>query len=132
MNFRNQHYRADFIYSGLKETVRDMRKNETKAESIVWDQLRNRKFKGLKCRRQHQIGLFIVDFYCDELKLVIEIDGKNHSVKRQQERDRDRTLDLENEGFTVIRIQNELIETSIQDFLDVMEKIIPLPLGEAW
>ena len=56
------HYRSGFKYSGLRDTARELRQKETKTEGIVLCLLRNRKFKGLKFRRQHQIGLYIVNF----------------------------------------------------------------------
>ncbi len=71
-------YRGGYKYSGLVDTARELRIKETKAERIVWRLLRNRKFLNLKFRRQHQIGLYIVDFYCDELKLILELDGSVH------------------------------------------------------
>ena len=70
------------------------------------------KYLGLKFRRQHQIGLYIVDFYCDALKLIIEIDGGIHLTEKQKIIDGNRTDYLKNEGFSVIRYQNELIFTN--------------------
>jgi very-short-patch-repair endonuclease len=57
-----------------------LRKDETQAEKILWAKLRNNQLKGYKFRRQHPIGLYIVDFYCHQLKLVIEIDGDYHNI----------------------------------------------------
>jgi very-short-patch-repair endonuclease len=61
-----------------KRFARQLRQEQTKAEKIVWEQLRNRKFKGLKFRRQHVIEGFILDFYCPDAKLGIEVDGNIH------------------------------------------------------
>src|SRR5690606_1794412 len=68
-------YRGNLKYSGLIEEARELRKKQTKAEEIFWQLVRNRKFNNLKFRRQHQIGNYIADFYCVELRLVIEFDG---------------------------------------------------------
>ncbi len=64
--------------SSTKEKRTILRENQTKAEYIIWEILRNRKFLGLKFRRQHGIGEYIADFYCSEKKIVIEIDGDTH------------------------------------------------------
>jgi len=58
------------------EIARMLRKKSTKAEKILWNELRNRKFNNLKFRRQHPIGKYIVDFYCNEEKVIIEVDGQ--------------------------------------------------------
>jgi len=82
------HYRGSFSYAGLVDIVRELRQKETKAEKVAWYFLRNKKFLGLKFRRQHQISLYIVDFYCDELKLILVLDGNVHLTQEQKEKDR--------------------------------------------
>ena len=103
------HYRGGFCYSGLVEIARELRQNETKAEKIVWHLLRNRGFLGLKFRRQHQIGLYIADFYCDELKLILELDGSIHLKKEQKEKDKLRDEYFKSEGFIVFRFKNNIV-----------------------
>ena len=66
-NTGTAHYRGGFQYSGLSELSRILRQNETATEKALWEMLRKKRFKNLKFRRQHQISLYIVDFYCDEL-----------------------------------------------------------------
>jgi very-short-patch-repair endonuclease len=73
----------------IQEQARQLRKEMTPAEQILWDRLRGRRFQGLKFRRQHPLGRFIVDFYCAEHRLVIELDGGIH--RHQQEYDQART-----------------------------------------
>jgi len=82
--------------------ARRLRRNETDAERAIWRLLRNRQFSAAKFRRQHPIGQYVLDFYCHEHSLVIEIDGGQHSAKR----DRNRTAYLERRGLTVLRFWN--------------------------
>ncbi|WP_241773462.1 endonuclease domain-containing protein [Chryseobacterium sp. Leaf394] len=94
-----------------------LRKDETQAEKILWAKLRNNQLKGYKFRRQHPIGLYIVDFYCHQLKLVIEIDGDYHNIQEQIEKDKERTQNLETDGLHLIRFTNK-------DVMENLEKII--------
>lgn len=90
----------------LIENAREMRKNPTIAESIIWNLLRNKKY-GIKFRRQHIIGDFIVDFVDLKSGTVIEIDGGYHKNKDQIEADNLRTEILNQKGYSVIRFSNE-------------------------
>jgi len=117
------HYRGGFSYSGLVEFARELRQRETDAEKFTWELLRNRKFLDLKFRRQHQIGLYIVDFYCDEVKLVLELDGGIHLEKEQKEKDIIRDEYLKSEGFTVLRIWNDVVLNKTEEFLKQIETI---------
>src|SRR5215210_3372822 len=99
---------------------RTLRKQPTIAEQILWEQLRNRKVKGCKFRRQHALGSYIADFYCHEAKLVIEVDGLIHDAKEQQAYDANRTKDLKLMGITVIRFTNNEVEHSLQHILKVI------------
>jgi len=86
--------------------ARELRQRCTEAEVVLWNMLRNRRLGGLKFRRQHQVGPFIVDFFCPEKKLVIEADGVQHLESGRQERDTSRTAVLQEHGFTVLRFEN--------------------------
>jgi len=81
-----------------------LREDATHAEAIVWELLRGRKFGGLKFRRQHVIRGFIVDFYCPELRLAVEIDGEVHMLQRAADVRRDEILGTL--GIRTIRIPN--------------------------
>lgn len=94
-----------------------LRKDGTQAEKILWAKLRNNQLKGYKFRRQHPIGLYIVDFYCHQLNLVIEIDGDYHNIQEQIEKDKERTQNLETDGLQLIRFTNK-------DVMENLEKII--------
>ncbi len=89
----------------LTPLARENRKNPTPAENLLWQKiLRNHQFHGHKFLRQKPIGAFIADFYCAELKLVIEIDGNSHAVHTDY--DARRTAFLENRGLRVLRYAN--------------------------
>ena len=113
------------IYFGAKaEGLRlasDLRRNTTNAENLLWKQLKNKKIKGLRFRRQHPIDEFIVDFFCPKAMLVIELDGGIHDSDAQHERDLERTKILNRHGLKVIRFSNEDIE---QNIMEVISRII--------
>lgn len=101
------HYRGGLDFSGLLNEAKELRKNQTPAEEIFWELVRNRKLLEFKFRRQHQIGSYIVDFYCDEKKIVIELDGEVHDSIEQQKHDSIRDQYLTSIGLTVLRFKNE-------------------------
>jgi len=100
-------YRGGFDFSGLIKEAIQLRKNQTKAETIFWELVRNKKFNGLKFRRQHQIGSYIVDFYCHSEKLIIEFDGEVHNTEERKRKDKKRDNYLTSIGNTVLRFKNE-------------------------
>ena len=91
---------------GLREKLRQ---NLTPAEAYLWNLLKARKFKNTRFTKQHSIGNYIVDFYCAEHKLIIELDGEVHNNPLQIEKDKERTNYLERLNFTVIRFENKMI-----------------------
>lgn len=107
-----------------KDFARSLRRESTPEEKIVWEALRNRKFMGLKFRRQHVLKGFVVDFYCHSLNLAIEIDGKIH--ERQLDYDLIRQNLIEEKGITFIRLTNydvnhniEKLYNGIKDFVNM-------------
>ena len=101
-----------------------MRKNPTETEKILWQALRNRQLKGYKFRRQHPLFHFIADFYCHEVKLVIEIDGDYHQDITQKEKDEGRTYELTKYDIKVIRFKNEEVLNNLNDVLTQIAKFI--------
>lgn len=87
----------------LKDYRKNLRKNLTSSEAFLWTYLQKKKLEGRKFRRQHSIHNFIVDFYCAEEKLVIELDGEYHNTPHQMEKDQKRDNVLNEMGFTVLR-----------------------------
>jgi len=111
-----RNYRGGFDFSGLVEKARELRKNQTPAEEILWELLRDRRFLDLKFRRQHQIGDYIADFYCHEHKAVIELDGGIHRTKDAKDAKRDSYM--QSLGLTVLRFPNDAILDSPDRVLD--------------
>ena len=93
----------------LESFRKELRKNLTPAEAFLWKQLQKRQLKGRKFRRQHSIENFIVDFYCPEEKLIIELDGEIHKNATAEEKDRKRDKRLEELGFKVLRFENKMV-----------------------
>lgn len=97
------------------EFARHLRSEQTKAEAIFWKAVRNRRFKGLKFRRQVPIDKYTVDFLCVCEKLIIEIDDPSHADKKEY--DALRTEILEHYGYRVMRFWNEEIYNNLEDVL---------------
>ena len=83
-----------------------MRRSPTGGEVVLWHNVRSRRLRGLEFRRQHEIGPFIVDFYCEEVKLAVEIDGAPHFEPEGRAYDARRTAWLKQHGVTVIHFEN--------------------------
>ena len=107
------------ILPAILQRSRDFRHPLTPTENKVWQAVRRRQL-GFKFRRQHPIDRFIVDFYCAEAKLVIEIDGDSHAPPDQAEYDAERTRWLEERGYRVIRFPARKVE---EDLAGVVEGI---------
>lgn len=105
------------------ELAKNLRRNMTDAESILWQYLRSG-IKGLKFRRQHPIGIYIADFYCHQIKLIVEIDGPIHDKSEQKIYDEKRQADLENQGYSVIRFSNNEITHSVVSVLIKLETVV--------
>src|SRR2546428_13385229 len=86
-----------------------MRRSQTTAEKRLWTWLRDRRFASFKFRRQHPVAGFILDFYCPELKLAIELDGSHHSTRWMSDYDTFRTTMLAKYGIEVLRIPNKFL-----------------------
>ena len=102
----------------LVAAARELRQNQTKGERILWNALRDRRFNGLKFRRQSRIGPFIVDFYCAAEELIVEVDGSVH--RGQEIQDRQRQEGLEELGLRVLRLTAREVE---QDLASVLKEI---------
>ncbi len=99
-----------------------LRKRETRSEALLWNKLKSRHFHGLKFRRQHPVRAFVLDFYCEDLRIGIEIDGSVHDRPPAIAYDQSRQLTIEEMGIRIIRIRSELVETSIQSALIEIER----------
>jgi very-short-patch-repair endonuclease len=105
------------ISPAIRARARELRQPQTPAERVLWSRLRNRQL-GYKFRRQHPIGCYIVDFYCAERKLAIEIDGDSHA--EQVEYDAERTAWLAEQGVRVVRFTNRQVHRQTDDVLEAI------------
>jgi len=103
------------------DRAQQLRKEMTDGETKLWQKLRNHKFEGLKFRRQHPVGRLIVDFYCHEKLLVVEVDGSIHDLAEVKERDEGREEELKNFGLSIIRFTNGEIEYDIENVLNKLK-----------
>ena len=110
------------VNKSLRNLARNLRKNSTLSEVLLWNHLKQKRANGLDFDRQKVIGNYIVDFYCPKLKLVIEIDGCSHDNKYIY--DKIRHEYLESLGLTVLHIDDLDIKTKINDVLYNIETFI--------
>jgi very-short-patch-repair endonuclease len=106
----------------LKQRRRELRRNQTDAEKVLWSKLRAKQFYGMKFFRQYSIGPYILDFYCPTLKLAVELDGGQHADKQNHDYDTARTEFLTIQGIKVVRFWNNEVLGNING---VLEKITP-------
>ena len=98
----------------IRERAKALRKRMTFCEKVLWQVLRKNRLRYFYFRRQHPISRFIVDFYCHELRLVIEIDGEYHASAEQQEKDINRSAELENFELKILRFTNQEVLENIR------------------
>ncbi|MBI5917970.1 MAG: endonuclease domain-containing protein [Nitrosomonadales bacterium] len=111
------HY-PDKLPDDIRAYAREMRGRMTDAESLLWMLLRNRRMAGVKFRRQHPEGRYILDFYCDEKKLAVELDGGQHGEQLNYDQQRDAWLRAR--GIRVLRFWNNQMLTETEE---VMEEV---------
>lgn len=103
-------------------------------EIILWSGLRSKKLDGFKFRRQQPILNYIADFYCHELKLIVEVDGEIHSLTENEEYDKTRSKVLRKNGYNLIRLSNTEIESDLHSAINkirtFMSQICPPPGGD--
>ena len=105
----------------------ELRNNPTKQERTLWKYL-NKSQLGYKFRRQQPIGNYVVDFFCSELNLIIELDGGQHNEIQNIEYDKKRTEFLNNNGYRVLRIWNNDIDNNIEGVIEYIKmNLIPPP-----
>ncbi|HEX6036442.1 endonuclease domain-containing protein [Longimicrobium sp.] len=116
-------------HEGVQEAAKALRKDMTEAERVLWSALRGEKVGGLRFRRQHAVGPFILDFYCPSARLGIELDGPIHEAQR--ELDQARTEALETQGIRIIRFPNERVMADLESVLqDIRVEIGRLQVEE--
>jgi len=105
--------------------AREQRQQPTRNEQLLWSALRNRRFLGRKFRRQARIGHFVVDFYCPEERLILEVAGGIH--KQQIVSDKERQQTLEELGLRVLRVDANACEDDLHAVLDRLRQVLPSP-----
>ena len=115
-------FNSNFNLKELREIRKALRLNGTSAEAVMWTQIKGRRINGRKWRRQFSVGPFIVDFYCPELKLGIELDGAPHYTTGGYEADELRTNYLREHGIRIIRFENKDIWTSLEGVIETIDR----------
>jgi very-short-patch-repair endonuclease len=103
-----------------RRVAKVMRRRMTPAEFRLWTTLRDRRFNGLKFRRQVPIGPYIADFFCPELRLIVEVDGGQHSLRQEVLADQARTAWFEDRGYRVLRFSNRDVLRDAAAICDVI------------
>jgi len=106
-----------FNHKSQKPFRQHLRNNATGAERLLWQRLKGRQLSGTKFRRQHGIGEFVVDLYCPEYRLAIEVDGPVHWTKEQKEYDAVRESVIRQFGIRIIRFTNEEVYKNLDGVL---------------
>jgi very-short-patch-repair endonuclease len=114
--------------------ARQLRKKETWAEKLMWRWLRDRRFSGYKFRRQHPVGIYYLDFFCEEAELNVELDGSQHGFPDQRKHDAEREKFLQSRGIMTLRFWNSQLHRNAQTirhtiFKELQERA-PYPLPE--
>ena len=116
-----------FYFGASPEILRiagELRHSLTSAEKQLWTQLRKKQLKGHRFRRQHAISEFVVDFFCYDSMLAIELDGGVHEDPSQKERDFERTNYLNRLGITLIRFRNDQVFNEMNNVLETIIKFL--------
>ena len=111
------HYKTAKANESEQKILRkELRSHATPAEAVLWKMLKGRNADGMKFRRQQGIGPYVLDFYCPELRLCVELDGSSHDYK--YEYDEQRTEFLQNQGIRVLRFSNEQVWQGLDFVVD--------------
>jgi very-short-patch-repair endonuclease len=103
---------------------RELRSSLTSAEATLWKQLQRRQLFGWKFRRQHSVGRFVLDFYCPDARLAVELDGSPHDSEAGQRRDVERDEFLVTHGIRVVRFENRDVITNLEGVLAEITRVI--------
>ncbi|MDX1934000.1 MAG: endonuclease domain-containing protein [Capsulimonadales bacterium] len=116
------------VSAELQERAQQLRLNMTTSETLLWEQLRLRRLDGLRFRRQYPLETFILDFYCPEHRLVVEVDGSIHNLPDVAAHDAERQAYLELKGFRVLRFTNTEVQEDLPSVLArIRQSVAPYP-----
>jgi len=111
--------RGQAVSYEMHERAKELRREMTPAETILWKELRTNKLNGLHFRRQQIIDKYIADFYCHQFELIVEVDGRVNEFQRHHDAEREEYMSAR--GFRILRFKNEEIKNDLQD---VLKKIL--------
>ncbi|MEP0545621.1 MAG: DUF559 domain-containing protein [Rhodothermales bacterium] len=114
----------------LKPVRRTLRRRATPAERALWQMLRRGQLDGVRFRRQHSIGHFVLDFYCAEFGLAVELDGASHEGPARREYDAEREAFLRTRGVRVLRFENRLVFEQPETVIDAIRFVLEERRGE--
>ncbi|GAB6111929.1 endonuclease domain-containing protein [Desulfomicrobium salsuginis] len=112
-----QHQLRENNLPSLRTFRRELRKHLTPAEAKLWTHIKSSQLEGRKFRRQHSVGRYILDFYCPQERLAVELDGEVHSFVSAQERDLERDIFLNTQGIKVLRFENKVVFQDVEAVL---------------
>ena len=116
------HYKTAKANESEQKILRkELRSHATPAEAVLWKMLKGRNADGMKFRRQQGIGPYVLDFYCPELRLCVELDGSSHDYK--YEYDEQRTKFLQKQGIRVLRFRNDQVWQGIDSVVDEIVRV---------
>jgi very-short-patch-repair endonuclease len=107
-----------------KQMRKELRNEGTTAEAVLWSHLRKRQILGKKFRRQYSIGPYIVDFYCPECSLIIELDGARHFSMLREDYELERTRYLQKEGLEILRFENRVLRENAESILETIREAV--------
>ena len=107
-----------------KERRKELRNSRTVAEAVLWKYLKGRQLDGMKFRRQSSVGPYIVDFFCPEKRVVLELDGARHFGPAAGDYDDRRTRYLDERGIQVIRFENRRLYKDLEGVLEEIRKAL--------
>lgn len=103
------------------QKARQLRRDQTPPEGILWSKLRNRQLDGLKIRRQHPVGPYVLDFFCEEIRLGVEVDGQVHGTQRERDARRDNWL--AKQGIRVLRFGAGEVTGNVDGVLEGIRRV---------
>jgi very-short-patch-repair endonuclease len=116
--------RAIYNNPKKKDKRKELRNQGTAAEAVLWTHLQKRQLLGKKFRRQYSIGPYIVNFYCPECGLIVELDGKRHYSVLREEFEIERTKYLERQNLRILRFENRVLSENAESVLETIRLAI--------
>ena len=113
------------VLPSTRSNARRLRRGQTRAEEVLWEELRANRFFGYAFRRQVPFGRFVADFVCHEAKLIVEVDGPSHDTSDGRIHDTARDGFVKSEGYSVLRVRNDEVLETIEGVLHAIGQFLP-------